>query len=473
MSEQTHIDLCERFLAMEKEHSLHEIEVDGVRIWELIRFRIQMRMMAGIGSFGESRRKPKLTIKLLVLRFVDMILSTTFKNPFLAGKAQYLVLGHARRKKIGNSWLDPYIDPILEHLPGEWVYLEGRYEGRHFRPTATSRTRYLDLVDTLAMLARPLSNGKAKILSRDPGLSLIANAVEKTFGNSFGVTAFAVERLRDRLSRLRLYRFLLQRIRPRLVLLCPGYGNEIFIEACRLENVTTAEVQHGVLSRYHFGYSCPLGKVLFADYLLLFGEYWKDRAPFPIPRSRLLTVGYPHLALETNQMVDVSRESMILFISQGVIGKALSQFAVDLANQLGADDEYKVVFKCHPGEAARWHMEYPWLATGAVQVIAGNESDLYTLLAKAEICVGVFSTALYEALAFGCRLLLINLPGVGYMSDLVEDGTAQLANSVQQALSLIKKRSVQVDKQRFFREDWERGFQDALASIDKDMVYKA
>ena len=49
-----------------------------------------------------------------------------------------------------------------------------------------------------------------------------------------------------------------------------------------------------------------------------------------------------------------------------------------------------------------------------------KDTDFYKLLAKSEYQAGVFSTALYEGVEFGCKTILFDLPGVEYMDKFIE-----------------------------------------------------
>ena len=48
--------------------------------------------------------------------------------------------------------------------------------------------------------------------------------------------------------------------------------------------------------------------------------------------------------------------------------------------------------------------------------------DVHALLARSQAVVGVFSTVLYEALAFGCAVYVCPLSGWEYMEENLENG---------------------------------------------------
>ena len=58
-------------------------------------------------------------------------------------------------------------------------------------------------------------------------------------------------------------------------------------------------------------------------------------------------------------------------------------------------------------------------ALSNVEIVDHNQRNLYAHFAESEHQVGVFSTAMYEGLAFGCKTYIVDLPGCEYMDDVV------------------------------------------------------
>jgi hypothetical protein len=88
---------------------------------------------------------------------------------------------------------------------------------------------------------------------------------------------------------------------------------------------------------------------------------------------------------------------------------------------------FSIKYKLHPGEYERWQ-EYPSLVqlveNYGVELI--KDCDLYELLSTSSYQIGVFSTAIYEGLEFGCKTILLNITGIEYMQDILEQKRAFL-----------------------------------------------
>ncbi|MFC6752983.1 hypothetical protein [Halorubrum tibetense] len=205
---------------------------------------------------------------------------------------------------------------------------------------------------------------------------------------------------------------------------------------------------------HHFGYSFPENetKTTFPDYLLTFGEFWNENARFPIPDDRVIPVGYPYLEQRLDAYDDVKPAEQLLFISQGTIGRELSQFALKVHEDDRIDHE--VVYKLHPGEYDRWEDEYPWLAEPDIRVIDEPEPPLYRLFAESTAQVGVGSTAVYEGLCFDLETFVFDTDGSDVLQPLVEDGTAATISTADELVGKMnREQRRRFDRERFFKPD--------------------
>ena len=172
---------------------------------------------------------------------------------------------------------------------------------------------------------------------------------------------------------------MLKWLKPKKILLVVSYGFGPLVCAASTLRVPVVELQHGVITKEHLGYSVPSGmtRKLFPDYLLLFGNYWKETMDsFPLPPERLITLGYPYFEEMIRENSLIQKEKHIIVVSQGTIGNELSKFILKLA--LMIDDTYKIVYKLHPGEWGRAKKIYPKLYEAKEK---GRLPDSITVLA--------------------------------------------------------------------------------------------
>ena len=462
--------VTEEFLKLEDELDLFEQEIDGVHFWERLRFFIHRRIVEEIGLIGQAHTKLEPTLRNQFSILLHSLPNVILRNPYCTTQKDILLYGHQRRKLRGDGlWWDIYCDPILEGMAFSYLYIEPYYLGTHMTPPKTANIRYLDSIAILSALLR-----KTGLITQrlPPGalarLCEIQHYLETEFRADINLVAMVRSSLLARKASLPLYQGLLRKVKPKLVLLVASYGKETFVEACKEQGIPVAELQHGVVSPYHMGYSYPGPRRVkrdFPDYFLAFGDYWRERVDFPISRERIYSVGFPFFDLESRKYMQAPKKNQILFLSQGTIGRALSEFAVSLRKS--GHCNYEIVYKLHPGEYHRWRMEYPWLATENIRVIDDDSISLYQLLAESKIQVGVNSTALFEGLGLGLNTILVDLPGIEYMKDLIENRYAVLVNSIDGFLSQLEGREPvpKYLREAIFRSDSIRQLADVIEEL--------
>jgi len=165
------------------------------------------------------------------------------------------------------------------------------------------------------------------------------------------------------------------------------------------------EPQHGWIGpshgEYNFGSamaSGPLGEAL-PDVLMTFGEFWGEGIRHP---ADVVVVGKPHLEVRRRAILPIDeRPKRLVVVSSVVDAEGTEAFTLRVRAELPGD--WEVVFRPHPMERATVAERYPGLAT-AEGVTFDSEGDIHDTLLSSRAVVGVASTVLYEALAFGCHV---------------------------------------------------------------------
>jgi hypothetical protein len=456
--------VTEALLAVEADLGLLARSADGVRYWGHVRFDVQQRLLELTGATDTAHGSAGLSTAGRARRMLRALRPS--RNPWLAPDADLLVWGHERRTWRDGAWHDRYCDPLLdafEERMGDdtgsgsgpsWTYAEAPHEGDHLTPAHTDGVRYLDPVLYGAGLADHLGDPTDELPPSERTKLRTAEAhLREAVGSAPDLVTMAGRRLARRRLERPAFRALLRRVDPDLAVVVVWYTKPTFVEVCREQGIPVAELQHGVVSPYHLGYAYPdatgteagdrtTGPSVFPDYLLSWGERWSDLCPLPLPAERVLPAGYPELERGRERYADTATRDRVTFVSQGTAGVRLSRVACEVAERLdetaaltdGRADAPaatpELLYKLHPSEHDRWRDRTPWLVgaheAGRLRVVADPSVDLYELFATSRAQVGVYSTALFEGLAFGCETLLVDLPGVAYMERLVEAGAARV-----------------------------------------------
>lgn len=234
------------------------------------------------------------------------------------------------------------------------------------------------------------------------------------FADHLGVADSTVAAIKSRVMRTQVVgpheldelRRTVKRTQPRVVIMDTAsytYNGEI-VGVFKDAGAYVAEPQHGWIGRSHAAYNYgrafedPRLSRALPNELLTFGQYWSESVRFP---GAVTAIGKPHLERLAAQTTG-SRRRRVLVISSRARPESTDEFVVGLRAGLGSD--WEVVFRPHPGERSAVGARYP--RTSAAQGVSIDlEPDVYVSLAQARVVVGVASTVLFEAVAFGCKVI--------------------------------------------------------------------
>jgi hypothetical protein len=437
--------VTENFLELESDLNLFKKKIDNFYFWDHIRWSIHQNIL----QKKQLHNAKQPTYKERNINFTKLIRfslkSLFFRNAFISSKREIIFWGHPRRKKLSDElWWDIYCDPIIQKIKKLKCYtlIERPYLNKHFSPPKTEHLKYCDFPYLLADMLRKIKIFNVQFSESEKStVKKLQILLEKRFDVELeDLSLFLKKKLNYRKSLLFVYWILLKITRPKIVFLICSYDNKIFLEACKKFSVPVLELQHGTsMGYYHLGYSYPkkfYNNIIFPDYLLVFGDFWKTRIPYPISNQRIFSVGYPFFEIEAAKYKNVPKKNQVLFISQRTIGLHLSKIAVEL-NSIN-NFPFNIVYKLHPEEYNVWKSDYPALAASSVQVVDDDSLSLYHYFAESKIQVGVYSTAIYEGLGFGLKTILIRLPGIEYMDELIDHGYADVISNADELEVLSK-----------------------------------
>lgn len=422
--------LCQALFEVEREYGLLDFEVDGVKVWQYMRMPVYYHIAERTGVFlaPHAQKSGRLSKVSKACRY---LLGALFHNPFLRrGQVEQVVIEHPRSVRLADEEVDIYSHFYVRELQRRgvpYLCLDRADLGSAHRKAYDPARSFIDIFPVLVKLAglfrhTHLSEGQrntlcavSERLSRQLGVSLDLEALLRP-----AVLKFRVN--------YRLYRALFRRLKPKRLVVVVSYAYGDAIRAAKDLGIEVVEIQHGTFSRYHVGYSYPDTEATpdyFPDMFMTWGRFWRDMGVLPLPPTAIQVAGFPYFHGLKSRHAQVEKNARrVVVLSQGALGAKIAEQMYAFREVLS---DFEIVYKLHPGEFARWQ-EYAPLRKLAEQpnVRIAKEDNLYELLAGAGYQIGVFSTAVYEGIGFGCRTLLLDLPGVEYMADLVDQGLATL-----------------------------------------------
>jgi hypothetical protein len=438
-------------------------------VWEASRFGLWIHLNKRLSLHGQAHtstlRIRQMSWSAFIYFIGRFLYSIIIKNWLWAPKrSDWLIFQHPRCKRILGMYEDIYTDDLIDEIGiNKCVVIEKPYQRRHYTPRRHQvfHIEFLSLfiklfIPFLLLFYFKFDLSSVKNMIHDIETYIENELKQKIILDAKNVRIFKIKTLYiNYLS----YLFMLKWLKPKKILIVVSYGYESLVWAASSLHIPIVELQHGVITTEHLGYSVPVNttKKLFPDYLLLFGNYWKKSVDnFPLPAEHLVIFGYPYfnkMFMANSNLI--KKENQIVVISQGTIGAELSKFTIKLA--LIKKGIYKIIYKLHPGEWGRAKKIYSELyeakEQGLLEVVDTDEPALYTLFCQSRWQIGVYSTALFEGIALGCQLILADLPGVEYMVPLLRKGYAQLVKAPEEIQFNETENAIAI-REELFASDW-------------------
>jgi hypothetical protein len=429
--------LMDYFTDLEQELGLLKYEVSGVKIWQYLRTRIFLRLAYEKGIYGLAHTK-KIGFFDLLKAFPSLLFYSVFSNP-LCGyyKKDILIFNSGRKINVDNNLIDIYTKHLTDDFKtDEYEIIEELFENKHLTREFKNRTHedYIQIVKII--------KSKFSLFKFNADECEFIRVIEMRFQKDLKVKIDLCNLFRNGclffLSDFKIYRKILKKRKPKRIFLVSAYTNKkAIIAAAKAEGVECVEIQHGVINNNSIGYYyADMESVeYFPDKIYVFGQYWKDAVKFPLKDKNIYVNGFPFLKMQIEKYKnEIKNKSQILIISQGTIGRQLSKIIFEGIQEL---EEYELVYKLHPGEYGRWRTEYPELMNlsklSNVRVIENDDENLHHYLSKSRYVIGVYSTAIYEALAFDCQIMVVNLPGIEFVEDLISNDVIKLIHTMSDA----------------------------------------
>ncbi|WP_235068973.1 hypothetical protein [Turicibacter sp. TJ11] len=457
--------MIDKFLVIEEKYNFWDRNIEGFHYWAYIRRTIYESLYLKRSS-AHDLKKLSLNDKLLILK--DAVINL-LNIKFLNENKDIVVRNHPRKIKAFDTSDEVciYTELLIQSLSKDnLIIMEKSYQGKHVPRIDECDVMYMDFIDIITYITSPILKlmHNRSLLNLEIEMIDVINILENELNLKINPKKILLD-VKNLYIHYKIKYFLLNKIlnkiNPRLIIEVVHYNfeNMIINEIAKKKNIRTIELQHGILGKKHINYNYSKKRIhsFFPDEIFLFSEYWKYNTRLPIDDSRQHIVGFPYIEKYVKNNNLYKKRECILFISQATIGYELSKLAVQLGEELRERNlNYKIIYKLHPAEYLCWKVNYPWLYENSdfIEVIDYN-INIYNLFEKSFIQIGVYSTALYEGLAFDLETYILNMSEADFVSDLYTSGYAVLINNISDIIYLLKQLNVNKTskKNHFWSQD--------------------
>jgi hypothetical protein len=439
------------FAEIEARENLVSWQVGSIFIWPLIRASLMREVAEKLGVFEV--RPPQAKVP-------DVPAADITFAP-----ANYAVVPFVRRNSAG---LDPFstyiVDSLVAH--GEKPLIlgmgpddvgSGRPQVEQLEREFLSRYRNLAKLVVAPTLRKAHSAKYARVIKHiETSLADNAERAGVTLSSITGpYRAFPRWLLVDFWAQQRGWKKFFKAAGVRKVFMVNAWKRAM-ISGAQAAGATVVEPMHGAISDIH-PYLTWAGQDWVAyqpDELLEWGAYWGEIAGLPAATKRKV-IGAPDLVVEA---IELERElavaeqahltNTVFIASQAHATKKITKFLLAAA---AAHPTFFFTLKQHPQEApvdfeavARNAFRKGKLASPRVPsnlILADPKDNTLEMMARSEFVLGVYTTALFEAFALGCKVGVLAFSGWHHIRALVERGDATLIHDLAELDEYLKANS--------------------------------
>jgi hypothetical protein len=435
--------IVELILFLENKYNLLKWEIEGVLVWQTARTTIYTSLLNLKISNNSILNKMNYS-EIIEIYFRRIIVNSIFCNPFLDfTKSEVLVFESGRKYQIEDTYKDIYTKYLCEELEKENIsynkyetsYLVDKLAPRHFK------FKHLDFIYIASkliskfLLVKLNANEINKLKKIESEINLILGVqidLKKIFTNE-------IKRFK---SQYPLYKWLFKIKKAKYIYLTNYSDKSALIKAAKDCNIVVNELQHGLIAKEGLMANFPNTIEDSLEYFPHKFFIWKDLDMFtsklPLSKENIVGFSNKHLdyMLEKNNN-NIKNKRQILIISQPYDSYNILKYIMGNIQDL---HDWKIIYKIHPAENAEYFDNssiFEFSKYNNIKFVKNNVS-IYKLFSESEYVLGVFSTAVFEAPYFGCKILLLNLSGVEMAYSLIESGKARLVNVDEKLLQFIR-----------------------------------
>ena len=417
-------ELCERLWEIEDTLNLNNWRANNCCIWLYLRMSIYYQLTATLGIFEPQEEKKKSSFCHRLKNIFNEAIAATIQNVTHSGKKyDAIVFEHSRVSIMPNLEKgDIYSYHYRQVLKNEGKAVLSVREKLLGIEDSTNDSISLFWIsvktvvyEKLVLLFKLQRFSKSELKT----IHLIEHYIKEKFGVDVALKDMMLKysiRYKFRQSQ---FKNLIKKSGVNEVKIVAPYDRKSdFVEAAKLCKIKVDELQHGVVSKYHLGYSYGSGEVncdLLPNRLFLWSAFWNLGALFPkccLTPKVINHYPFSH-SLQSAKEKSV-KPKQITIVSQGALTVPISAFII---NNSELFQYFSIKYKLHPFEFGRVD-EFNSLSALArwenVEII--ERCDLLSLLASSEYIIGVFSTVLLEAKEINpdAKVVILDLPGSEY-----------------------------------------------------------
>ncbi len=447
-------EVSRRFLEWEEEHKLFSLEVNDFPIYTLYRLQLYEALIFATdpGTIID-RDTSRIKTKVNIGRTIENSLSF-FWNCFKLKKRVLLISNAENRRKRSVGSVDIYFDQIAHHLKGQCRILEFPKIGTYHYPDNYNKA--LVVKGDFLYVMEKLSKKRFDPNILDVHVTLLAEKFATLYdeinGKQFsksGLKRQLTAKGTRNLHRLHIYGWILRFTRPKTLILKSAYTPKsqiILFWSLRL-GIHTIEVQHGHIYPYHIGYIKPISieKGLFPDNIFVWATYYREILERNRWKHNSIKITGDFTAFHSKSGTDVKISGelqtfvkqytrIVTIIGQHSINEVFLTYLRTIEN---LDSNTGIIFKFHPRFGKSQEAFFNKHIGKRPYLHYMLEGDIRACFEVSDLVVGVYSTAVLEAIESKKEVHLIGCREAEFFEDFIKSEIVLISPDISSSIAML------------------------------------
>jgi len=407
-------------------------KLENIEEWNYLRIQVGFYLKNQNNKSYDKRNKKNIFFDKL--RSMILLLKNSFfgfKNWFR--NYDYIFLSTSdQRKLVDGNFYDKLCDPIIDEFNkrGNRSLIIEKCSSKRFKKVKNQNIVAKELIEIVYLFFYKISFLKKKKSPISKIINLDYNRSIQSFKISY-----------------RIYILILTIYKPKAIFVVCAYTHMPIIKASKKLGIKTIELQHGVISKEHFGYISKLKiknrQMYLPDILLTFGNINID--------NFLINDTYPigHFYLEyirSNFKIDkklsklINNYNMVIGVSMQISYWEIDSLIIFI-NKVALIKK-DILFVLIPRNNTFIDMKLP------SNIIVYNDLDCYNIILHCNIHMTLYSSCAIEVLALGVPNILYNYKNFAkkYYENILNNFYTEIIDSEENFLEAVEKFS-KIDKQ--------------------------
>lgn len=441
-----------RFLEIEEENNLFDIEYNGLKYWDIVRYHVFYAIYFKLNKLDLNQevislRKPKFNLSIWIIRFIKYFLSILFI------KRKYLFFTASRNvDEYGYSY-DINSDDIISILKKQSLIIETYIN--------VEKPLYGSVFNYGRTFEYKIKKTFLKVFKKESDPKFAPSYFFKKEYN-IDINQIIHTQISNYLIDYSYYKRLLKIVKPKAIFLIQNGVQKGMFAAANFLNIPIIEIQHGLLGFYHPSYSYPnsIGKNMLETipkYFLTYSPFWTESINFPVIKS--IPIGNSRISNKIDK-AEIKYEITVLY-SDGY-NKYLNVLIMEL---LSLGFSKPICIKLHPSlYNAHFKIVKQFESNKYIKVIK-NEISVESLISMSKSFVAIQSTSVYQALFNDVLVFLYKKLDYKIHSDVFDNPMLTLVDNAKEIIDSLDSYKHIITETTYFDKFNEQLFNDFLESI--------